>query len=97
MRFHLLLLIAAFSVVTSFGVGARGQETSRNRTQTPDWPLHNIDLHNTRYSSLDQIDTSNAGRLGVSWSFAAPAKAYIGATTPVVVDGVMYFNSGSQL
>ena len=32
------------------------------------WPLHNFDLGNTRFSPLDQIDTSNVDRLVPAWS-----------------------------
>ena len=60
-----------------------------------DWPLHNLDLSNTRYSPLDAINTSNAGRLAVTWSFDAGMN--LGEVTPLVVNGVMYFNAGSKL
>ncbi len=96
MRFLAVVLTASFLVVASFGVAGLEQERSARQTPIGDWPLHNLDLHNTRYSSLQQIDTSNVSRLDVSWSFQAPG-GYIGETTPLVVDGVMYFNSGSQL
>ena len=39
---------------------------SANATQN--WPLHNSDLRNTRYSSLDQINAANAGTLALKWS-----------------------------
>jgi alcohol dehydrogenase (cytochrome c) len=67
------------------------------RGGTTDWPLHNLDISNSRYSTLDEINVSNAGRLQLKWSFDAPQGANFGAMTPLVVDGVMYFNSGSRL
>ena len=60
-----------------------------------DWPLHNLDLFNRRYSSANEIDPSNASKLTLKWSF--DAEGGIGEITPLVVDGVMYFNSGSKL
>src|SRR5436309_1028386 len=62
-----------------------------------DWPLHNLDVHNSRYSTLDEITVTNAGKLGVAWSFETARTEGLGAITPVVVDGVMYFNAGSKL
>jgi quinohemoprotein ethanol dehydrogenase len=60
-----------------------------------DWPLHNLDVFNRRYSSANEIDPSNATKLTVKWSF--DAEGGIAEITPLVVDGVMYFNSGSKL
>jgi outer membrane protein assembly factor BamB len=99
-RFHsgtINLLTAVFCVATAFGIRTLGQETSIGQPAAADWPLHNRDVRNTRYSPLNQIDASNVGRLAVSWSFQAPGGINISATTPLVVQGVMYFNSGSQL
>ena len=59
--------------------------------------MHNRDVRSTRYSPLDQINASNVGRLAVSWSFQPTGGLNISSITPLVVDGVMYFNSGSQL
>jgi len=62
-----------------------------------DWPLHNFDITGSRYSSLDDINTSNVGRLALAWSFGVASGTSITQVTPVVVDGVMYLNSGSTL
>ena len=62
-----------------------------------DWPLHNLDLDNSRYSTLDQITRSNAGALTLKWSFDLPNKTSLGSATPLVVGGVMYINSGGTL
>jgi len=57
-----------------------------------DWPLHNRDLYNSRFSPLADVAASNADRLALKWSF--PAGVNIGEVTPLVLDGVMYVNSG---
>ena len=62
-----------------------------------DWPLHNLDLRNSRYAPHDQINTSNVARLAVAWTYQMPPKVSIASMTPLVVDGVMYFNAGSTL
>jgi len=65
------------------------------QTGNSDWPLHNFDVFNRRYSSANEIDPSNAGKLTLKWSF--DTEGGIAEITPLVVDGVMYFNSGSKL
>jgi PQQ-dependent dehydrogenase (methanol/ethanol family) len=62
-----------------------------------DWPSHNYDARNSRFSSLDQIGTPNVSGLTEQWSAELPAAEVISQLTPVVVDGVMYFNAGSKL
>ena len=62
-----------------------------------DWPLHNLDIRNSRYAPLDEINTSNAARLTVKWSYDAGGVDNIGRNTPLVVDGVMYVDAGSKL
>jgi glucose dehydrogenase len=74
---------------------AQGQASRTRGAGMTDWPLHNLDLSNTRYSPLDAINTSNAGSLAVTWSFDAGTN--LGEVTPLVVNGVMYFNAGSKL
>ena len=62
-----------------------------------DWPLHNLDLGHGRYAQLDEINTSNAGKLTLQWSYDAGAVDNISRNTPLVIDGVMYVNAGSRL
>jgi quinoprotein glucose dehydrogenase len=62
-----------------------------------DWPLHNLDLGNSRYAPHDEINPSNVASLALRWKFDMPSKEVIASMTPLVVDGVMYFNAGSKL
>jgi quinoprotein glucose dehydrogenase len=62
-----------------------------------DWRLHNFDLHSSRYSPADEINGSNVGRLTLQWSIETGGSDTITQATPLVVDGVMYFNAGSKL
>ncbi len=58
---------------------------------TANWPLHNLDLAGTRYSVLDQINTSNVKSLTPRWLFQyGVIDGVSNQTTPIVVDGVMY-------
>ena len=55
------------------------------------WPLHNLDLAGSRFSTLDQINTSNVAALVPRWLFQhGVIDGVSNQTTPVVVDGVMY-------
>jgi quinoprotein glucose dehydrogenase len=52
---------------------------------------------NSRYAPHEQINTRNVARLAVRWTFDMPKGEVIASMTPLVVDGVMYFNAGSKL
>lgn len=94
------LIFAA--VVMWLAAPTRAQQGPAN-----DWRSHNVDAYNSRYSPLDQINTSNVSRLTKLWSAqpsGAASNAGAGITgssirqvTPLVVDGVMYYNSGNKL
>lgn len=59
--------------------------------QEHDWPLHNLDLAGSRFSTLDQIDTTNVGTLTPRWLFQhGVIDGVSNQTTPIIVDGVMY-------
>jgi PQQ-dependent dehydrogenase (methanol/ethanol family) len=60
-----------------------------NADATPNWPSYGLDYAETRFSKLDQIDTSNVGELGLAWSYNLESVRGVEAT-PIVVDGVMY-------
>src|SRR5688572_3621052 len=98
MTFHLLRTTIATAVLcTAAGIGALGQQGGSAPPPAADWPMHNRDVRSTRYSPLDEINASNVSRLAVKWSFQPTGGLNISSVTPLVVQGVMYFNSGSQL
>ena len=58
---------------------------------TVNWPLHNLDLAGSRFSTLDQITPSNVASLAPRFLFQyGIIDGVSNQTTPVVVDGVMY-------
>lgn len=87
------VLIVSF---VAAGAGTGGRLHGQGRPSF-NWASHNLDLRNSRFAPLDEINTSNVGTLAVKWTFAAPASDNIGRATPLAVDGVLYFNSGSKL
>ena len=86
---------AAYRLLIALTVLAAVASTA---AQTPtDWPLHNLDRQNSRFSPLNEITTDNVGRLAVRWRFDLPVAGTFGSDTPIVVEGTMYVNSGQRL
>jgi alcohol dehydrogenase (cytochrome c) len=54
------------------------------------WITYSGSYRSWRYSSLDQMDRRNASRLKIEWVYQMPTSLMV-ETTPLVVDGVMYF------
>jgi PQQ-dependent dehydrogenase (methanol/ethanol family) len=57
------------------------------------WPTYGGDYANTRHIDLGQITPSNVGLLRLAWKFNAGVAGSF-ETSPIVVDGVMYFTTG---
>lgn len=54
--------------------------------------LQTMDYQNTRFSTLDQINTENVGDLQVAWTFSTGVlRGHEGS--PLVVDGIMYVHT----
>src|SRR5260221_14170304 len=98
MRFMIVTrpLVALACIAIAIAVMLNGREIT-GANGTFDWPLHNLDLHNSRYAPIDQINTSNVSTLTLKWTFQTEETGGIGAVTPIVIDGIMYFNGGSKL
>ena len=67
---------------------------TRSGTSAGDWRVTGGEPGNSRYSALDQINTSNVAQLRVAWTYhtgdlppSGPAEIQ---ATPIVVDGVLY-------
>jgi glucose dehydrogenase len=82
MRFAALLSIMTVSALLASSAQQRNAATSVN------WPLHNLDLAGSRFSTLDQISTSNVTSLTPRWLFQhGVIDGVSNQTTPVIVDG----------
>jgi PQQ-dependent dehydrogenase (methanol/ethanol family) len=92
-----ILSLAAATTSSSLPARAQGSATTARGQGGANWSLHNFDIHNSRYAPLDEINASNVGRLQMKWSFDLGGAENVAQVTPLVVDGVMYFNSGSKL
>ena len=54
-----------------------------------DWATYGLDYYEQRFSTLDQINDSNAAQLGLAWQFDTATDRGLEAT-PLIIDGVMY-------
>ncbi len=96
-------LMAAIALVGAPDVHSQGRTTQQGAPPAitaggqTNWPSHNLDLNNSRYSELDQIDTTNVAGLAEQWSFAVPAGTDVSQVTPLVVDGLMYLHAGPSV
>ncbi len=80
-----------------FHLLARSGETYTERPIEPkrDWPSYDGSDNGNRYSSLEQINTTNVKSLAPAWIFPVPGAPRL-EVTPVVVDGVMYITGANQ-
>jgi quinoprotein glucose dehydrogenase len=64
---------------------------------TPDdWPIYGRDPGGTRYSPLTQINTGNVSQLRRAWTYHTGEQGHAFETTPIVVNGVLYFSTQNQ-
>ena len=78
---------------------ARRQRDSRARRRG-EWRRTGGDAGNIRYSPLDQINATNVKNLKIAWiwrgdNFGSQPE-YKNETTPLMVDGVLYFTAGDR-
>ena len=72
---------------------ANGQTVQASSSAPPDdgqWLMPARDYANTRFSSLDQINTGNASQLRLKWTFSTGATRGHEAA-PLVVNNTMYY------
>jgi quinoprotein glucose dehydrogenase len=78
-------------VMTTDGVAQHGATEGQ-------WRHANGDAGATRYSDLDQITQENVASLEIAWRWDGgnygPTPEFKGETTPLMVDGVLYFTAG---
>ncbi len=98
MRIRLFGLVAVLALSVAYLSGGLLAQGARPVSAAAgDWPLHNLDAFNSRYSPLSQVNAGNASQLRVKWQLDLPKSVQVGTATPIVVGGVMYFNSGPNL
>ena len=62
-----------------------------------DWTSQNLNIQNSRYAELDQINKSNVTNLAESWTYSPGPQDSILQVTPLVANGVMYLHSANTM
>jgi alcohol dehydrogenase (cytochrome c) len=80
-----------------FSLLSREGDVYREKPIAPkrDWLFYDGSYTGNRYSTLDQIDSTNVQRLAAVWTFPMPESRP--QATPVVTDGIMYVTGWNQL
>jgi acido-empty-quinoprotein group A len=81
----LAFLIAAAALVCGEGLNPE----ILTKTVSSTWGTYNGDQSGRRYSALSQINQSNVKNMGLAWAFQA--KSVPIKSTPLMVDGILYF------
>src|SRR5262249_39285006 len=98
MRLRTVLLYATVAGVSLAVLGTwLGAPMLAQAGASGDLASHNYDPPHPRLSPLDQINASNVSGLTEQWPMELGAADVIAQMTPLVVDGVMYFNAGSKV
>ena len=97
MKWYVALLIASLSPLLSWAAGPDSGLNPATLSQPPvhSWPTYNGDYSGRRFSPLTKINDSNVKSLSLAWVYDIkrsedPFGGVI-KSTPLVVDGVMYF------
>ncbi|MFZ0789404.1 MAG: PQQ-dependent dehydrogenase, methanol/ethanol family, partial [Chromatiaceae bacterium] len=86
------LLLSAFATVVSAGQVFANAELLKLQEDPNLWVMPNGNYSSTRYSALDQINTSNAKDLKVAWTFSTGVlRGHEGG--PLVMNDVMYIHT----
>jgi PQQ-dependent dehydrogenase (methanol/ethanol family) len=80
--------MAAFAA----GSASANEELSKMAQNPKDWVMPTGDYANTRYSKLNQINASNAGKLQVAWTFSTGVlRGHEGG--PLIIGNTMYVHT----
>lgn len=90
-RIGLAALAAGMFICTTQAETIVDDAALADEVQANDWLGYGRTYSQRRYSPLDQINTENVSHLGVDWVLDLPHDRSLTAT-PLVVDGIMYFN-----
>jgi quinoprotein glucose dehydrogenase len=94
-----LLLVLTFA----WTLPGSGQNKPNPAAQRPpgEWRSYGAEEKSTRYSPLDQITRDNVKNLQVAWTwkfdnYGTPGEVVTTETTPLMVNGVLYFTAGAR-
>ena len=87
-----LMFAASVAAATLASPALANEDVTKNQANPNNWASQSGDYSATRYSTLDQINTSNVGDLKVAWSFSTGVlRGHEGS--PLVIGDVMYLHT----
>jgi PQQ-dependent dehydrogenase (methanol/ethanol family) len=91
--FWIRIIIPVIFAVLAFPVASSADpELLKLQGDSSQWAMPNLNFSNTRYSELDQINSSNVDRLQVAWTFSTGVlRGHEGG--PLVIGDVMYVHT----
>jgi alcohol dehydrogenase (cytochrome c) len=95
----LLLMPGSTFAQAAPAVRPTNQELTTTRAAGKDWITYGGSVFNQRYSTLDQINTSNVSQLMGSWMVrlgSGRGAKYRFEADPLVIDGIMYVPTGND-
>lgn len=97
------LATALFVFLSSWITGCNPQDDSANSSfdLNRTWSFYKGDQASSSYSPLDEINVSNVNQLAIAWTFqmhdlSNGEEPVSSQSNPIIVDGVVYANSGKQ-
>src|SRR6185312_8057470 len=94
-RIALAALLLAAASASCFAADEGLDPSALLKPPTDTWPTYNGDYSGRRYSTLGRINASNVGSLTLAWAFQTHNVAL--KSTPLVVDGILYFSVPDQV
>jgi quinoprotein glucose dehydrogenase len=96
-RSRQLLFLGLLVAAVSWPWPGRGQSGARNG----EWRAYSAEEGSTRYSPLEQIDRDTVKNLQVAWTwkfdnYGSASETATTQTTPIMVNGVLYFTAGPR-
>jgi len=90
-------LLGLLIIVMVWAFPGAGQQGAKNG----EWRAYGAEEASTRYSPLDQINRDNVSNLQVAWTwkfdnFGTANETRTSQTTPLMVNGVLYFTAGPR-
>jgi len=96
-KLKVLLPIVAVLLTTWIAIGQQARRIDETMMRnagkantTQDWLMYGLNYQEQRYSLLNQINTSNVGRLGLAWTYEIGVGGGNQEATPLVYNGVLY-------
>ncbi|HYL68486.1 MAG TPA: PQQ-dependent dehydrogenase, methanol/ethanol family [Candidatus Limnocylindria bacterium] len=89
-RIFLLTILLAVSLPASARAQVEYDQIVHSSRQSENWLTYGGDYSGKRYSELQQVNTTNVSRLASAWVFQTQLAGKF-ETTPLVINGIMYF------